>query len=165
MTRFRPTQALATLVHHDVRFVVIGGVAAAAHGSPSLTGDLDICYARDDQNLERLAAALIELGARLRGAEDDVPFVVDARSLAAGDHFTFTTVAGDLDCLGTPAGTSGFDDLAANAAELGVDEMTVLVAAVEDLIRMKRAAGRAKDRAELEILGALRDVLEDEGES
>jgi hypothetical protein len=165
VTGFRPTQALAALVQHDVRFVVIGGVAAAAHGYPSLTGDLDICYARDARNLERLAAALIELDARLRGAEEDVPFVVDGRSLAAGDHFTFTTVAGDLDCLGTPAGTSGFDDLAANAAALDVDGLTVLVAAVEDLIRMKRAAGRAKDRAELEILGALRDVLEEEGES
>lgn len=117
------------------------------------------------QNLERLGAALIELDARLRGAEEGVPVVVDARSFAAGDHFTCTTIAGDLDCLGTPAGTSGFDDLAANAAELDVDGMTVLVAAVEDLIRMKRAAGRAKDRAELEILGALRDVLEEGGES
>jgi hypothetical protein len=163
VTGFRPTEALTTLVHHDVRFVVIGGVAAAAHGSPSLTGDLDICYARDADNLERLAAALVELDARLRRAEGDVPFVVDARSLAAGDHFTFTTVAGDLDCLGTPAGTDGFDDLAANAAELDLDGLKVLVAAVEDLIRMKRAAGRPKDRAEIEILGALRDELEERG--
>jgi hypothetical protein len=164
VTGFRPTEALATLVRHEVGFVMIGGVAAAAHGSPSLTGDLDICYARDPGNLERLAAALVELGARLRGTEEELPFVIDPRTLAAGDHFTFATEAGDLDCLGIPAGTEGFDDLATNAVELDLDGFRVLVAAVDDLIRMKRAAGRAKDRAELEILGALRDELEERGD-
>lgn len=161
MSGFRPTQALATLARHEVRFVVVGGVAAAAHGSPSLTGDLDICYARAPEDLERLAEALRTLHARLRGADADVPFVLDARTLAAGDHFTFATDAGDLDCLGIPAGTKGYEELVANAVEVDLDGVHVHMAAIGDLIRMKRAAGRAKDRAELEILGALRDELED----
>jgi hypothetical protein len=159
MTMFSPLSALEMLTEHGVRFVMIGGVAAAAHGSPSLTGDLDICYSRDPENLDRLAAALAELHATLRGADADVGFVPDAASLAAGDHFTFTTDAGDLDALGTPAGTDGFADLDTNAVDVDLDGLVVRVASLEDLIRMKRAAGRPKDRVELEILGALRDEL------
>jgi len=159
MTSFSPLAALGVLVDHGVRFVMIGGVAAAAHGSPSLTGDLDVCYDRDPENLDRLAAALIELHAVLRGADPGTGFVLDARTIAAGDHFTFTTDAGDLDVLGTPAGTDGFADLDTNAIDVDLDGFIVRTASLGDLIRMKRAAGRPKDRVELEILGALRDEL------
>jgi hypothetical protein len=141
-----------------VRFVVIGGIAAAAHGSPSVTQDLDVCYERAPENLRRLAAALDTLDARLRST--DVPFRPDAAALGNGDQFTFTTRLGDFDCLGTPAGTGGFADLDANAIELDLDGVRVRVASIDDLIRMKRAAGRPKDRVELEILGALRDEIE-----
>jgi hypothetical protein len=62
--------------------------------------------------------------------------------------------------LATPSGTAGYDDLAANAAEAVLDDdLVVPVASLDDLIRMKRAAGRPKDRVELEILGALRDEI------
>lgn len=124
------------------------------------TRDVDICYARDDVNLERLANALRELKATLRGAPPDVPFQLDAKALKEGDHFTFSTVAGPLDCLGTPAGTSGFDDLDSAATDEEVDGLQIRVATLEDLIRMKRAAGRTKDKLALEWLGALRDELE-----
>lgn len=100
-----------------------------------------------------------ELGTRLRGVADDVPFGLDARTLAAGDHFTFVTDAGDLHCLGTPAGTDGFAELSAHAITIDLEGLPLRVASLEDLIRMKRAAGRAKDRAEIEILGALRDEV------
>ena len=113
---FDPIVALRTLVSHGVRFVLIGGYAAAIRGSPVITGDVDVCYARDDENLERLAAALQQLGATLRGAPPEVLFRLDARTLKAGDHFTFSTSAGPLDCLGTPAGTDGFADLDASAS-------------------------------------------------
>jgi hypothetical protein len=98
-----------------VRFVVIGAFAGRLLGSPSLTRDLDICYARDRENLEALAAALRELHARLRGVHEDVPFRLDAKTLANGDSFTFVTDAGDLDILGTPSGTTGYDELARTA--------------------------------------------------
>lgn len=78
---------LELLTSRGIRFVAIGGVAARLHGSNIVTGDLDLCYARDDQNLERLASALTELAATLRGAPNDVPFVLDAKTLKMGDHF------------------------------------------------------------------------------
>jgi predicted nucleotidyltransferase len=156
---FDPARSLRALHDADVRFVVIGGVAGATHGSPSVTQDLDVCPDREAVNLGRLAYVLRSLHARLRGADDDPSFVLDARTLAAGDHFTFATDAGDLDVLLTPAGTDGYEDLIRDADVVDLEGFEASVASVDALIRMKRAAGRPKDRAELEILGALRDEL------
>jgi hypothetical protein len=152
---------LRTLTRHDVRFVLIGGVGARVHGSTTVTNDIDICYARDEANLERLASALRSVHARLRGVKDEVPFVLDAKTLGEGDRFTFVTDTGSLDILGTPAGTSGFEELRAGAHEVDLGGFTVHVASLDDLIRMKRAAGRPKDLIEVEVLGALRDELEE----
>jgi hypothetical protein len=160
-TPFDPLTALRTLLDHQVRFVLIGGYAGALRGSPIITGGVDICYARDDPNLERLAEALRSLDARLRGAPPGVPFQLDARTLRAGDHFTFSTSVGALDILGAPSVTKGFADLNANATDEVVDGLTIRVAAIEDLIRMKRAAGRPIDLIALEWLSAVRDEIED----
>jgi hypothetical protein len=157
---FDPIAGLRTLVDHDVRFVLIGGYAAALRGSPMMTGDVDICPARDRENLARLADALRSLKARLRGAPGDALFVLDGRTLEAGDHFTFATDAGPIDCLGTPAGTDGFADLDASATDEDLDGLVVRVASLEDLIRMKRAADRPQDRIAVEWLSAIRDELE-----
>ncbi|MDP9225472.1 MAG: hypothetical protein M3P18_16845 [Actinomycetota bacterium] len=158
--RFDPLGALRTFTEHGVRFVLIGGFAGALRGSPVLTGDIDICYARDDANLQALAAALEELGARLRGAPEDIPFRLDAATLKAGDHFTFSTNSGPIDCLGMPAGTDGFADLDASATEEDLDGLTVGVASIDDLIRMKLAAGRPQDLIAVEWFSALRDELD-----
>lgn len=157
MTAFDPVAMLRVLADHRVRYVLIGGIAGIAYGSSSVTNDLDICYDRRADNLDRLASALRAVDARLRGVDDDVPFMVDGRTLGAGDHFTFTTRHGDFDCIGTPAGTRGYDDLVRSAREIDLGGVAVLVTALDDLVDMKRATGRPKDRAELEILGALRD--------
>jgi hypothetical protein len=157
---FDPIGALRTLSSHGVRFVVIGGFAGRFWGSNSITNDLDICYARDRKNFEALASALTELGARLRGAPPDIPFLLDAKTLEMGDHFTFETNVGALDCLGTPQGSQGYPDLIQGATVMDVEGIPVPVAALEDVMRLKRAAGRPKDRAELEILAALQEEIE-----
>ena len=140
--------------------MLIGGFAAALRGSPMMTGDVDICPARDGGNLDRLAEALRSLHARLRGASADVAFLLDGRTLEASDHFTFSTDEGPIDCLGTPAGTDGFVDLDASATDEDLDGLVVRVASLDDLIRMKRAADRPQDRIAVEWLSALRDELE-----
>lgn len=156
---FQPESVIRLLGRHRVRYVLIGGLAAVTHGSPLVTQDIDVCYARDDRNLQRLAAALKEVRAALRGAEPGVRLRLDAKTLRAGDAFTFTTDIGWVDLLGTPAGTDGYDDLARTADAFDLFGYRVLVASVEDLIRMKRASGRPKDLLALEELGALRDEL------
>jgi hypothetical protein len=159
---YEPLRALRVLSDHEVRFVLIGGVAGRLWGSPTLTNDTDVCCAADVENLQRLADALGELDARLRGVDDEVRFPLDAHSLASAETFTFTTDVGALDVLTMPAGTRGYDDLRANAEPFDLGEgLVVSVCALDDLIRMKRAAGRPKDRIELEVLAAVRDERED----
>jgi hypothetical protein len=161
---YAPVDALEVLVARRVRFVVIGGFASQLRASPSLTGDTDVCYARDPENLERMASALRDLEASLRGAPADVPFVLDAKTLGTGDRFTFDTTAGAVDILGHPSGIpGGYEELERAADDMEIAPgLTVRVASVDDLIRMKRAAGRPKDLIEAEVLGALRDEIDDQ---
>lgn len=160
MSEFQPLAALRALHDAGVRFVLIGGLAGTERGSSLLTFDTDICYDRSPDNLERLASALVAMHARLRGVDEDVPFILDARTLRNGDSFTFETDYGPLDVLATPSGTTGYPDLVAGADAMEIGGITVQVVALDDLIRMKRAAGRAKDRAAVEILVALRDEID-----
>ena len=157
---FQPAAVIGLLNRHGVRYVLIGGLAAALQGSPSVTQDVDVCYARGADNLARLTGALAEVHARLRGAPADLPFRLDAKTLAQGGTFTFTSDLGWIDILATPSGTTGYDDLVAGADRLEAFGESFLSAGIDDLIRMKRAAGRPRDRAELEILGALRDEID-----
>jgi len=154
-------RVLETLAEHEVAFVLIGGLAATVLGSPSVTSDVDVCYERSWDNLERLAMALRAMGASSRGAPEQLPFPLDAQALRNGDSFTFETTFGAVDVLATPSGTTGYETLRVNAEriELG-GALVVFVCSLEDLIRMKTAAGRPKDRIELEVLGALRAELE-----
>jgi len=155
---------LRILSDHDVRFVLIGGLAGNARGSATVTYDLDICYQREPGNLQRLAAALQSMKSRLRGVDEEVSFILDAQTLRNGDSITFETDFGPVDILATPSGTSGYDDLVAGADAMDLGGYRVQVVALDDLIRMKRAAGRVKDRIEVENLIALRDELTERGE-
>lgn len=161
---FNPKLAITALADAGVRFVLIGGMAAGVHGSSTITYDLDICYAGDHENLEQLSTVLKGLKATLRGAPKDIPFLLDAETLRRGDWFTFDTSSGALDILATPAGSGGFEDLERTAISIELYGTTVLVAGLDDLIEMKVATGRPKDRMAAEILGALRDTLEARGE-
>ena len=139
----------------DVRFVLIGGFAAAVLGSPRTTVDLDVAYARDEENLARLAAALEPLLPRLRGAPPGLPFVLDAATLARGLNFTLTTSLGDLDLLGDVTGGGGYEDLLPHTRRVRVFDTEVAVVTLPWLIRLKRASGRPRDLAAVAELEAL----------
>jgi len=153
---FRPTRLLRRLTAHGVDFVVIGGFAAIAHGSARLTRDLDVCYSPDAVNLEALGAAMVELGATLRGVEDDVPFVADARTLRATQVLTLDSEDGPIDLLAAPAGGPGYAKLRQRAERVEIAGIPVLVASLDDLLAMKRAAGRNKDLLDVEELETIR---------
>lgn len=156
--RFQPEHVIRLLSQHNVRFVLIGGVAATLHGSPLVTFDVDVAYERTKENLTRLADALAEVHARLRGVEEDLPFKPDAQTLEAGTSFTFITDLGSLDCLGWAAGAESFAELEAHAVAMQLGSERVLVASLDDLIAMKRAAGRPKDRVAVMELEAIKEM-------
>ncbi len=135
-------------------------MAAVLHGSPLPTLDADICPDARPDNLERLAAALREMDARIRTADvpDGLRFQCDARFLAGMSLLNLVTRFGDLDLSFVPAGTKGFDDLRHSAVGMQIKDRTVLVAALVDVIRSKEAANRPKD---LRTLPVLRQLLEE----
>lgn len=155
--RFEPTRTIEVLNRHGVDYVLIGGLAATLHGSPLRTGDVDVCPAKNTENLRRLARALIELQARVRteAVEGGLAFSCDAEFLAQVSLLNLETSAGDVDLTFSPSGTSGYDDLRASAERFDLDGLQVMVASLSDVIRSKRAADRAKDREALPVLEEL----------
>jgi predicted nucleotidyltransferase len=148
------------LDRHDVAFIVIGGQAAVLLGSPLATLDVNLCYQRTERNLENLANALRDIHPRHRGAPPDLPFRLDARSLALGSNFTFMTDLGPLDLLGWVDPIGSYDELLPRCEEMSVGEQLLRVISLDDLIAIKRHIGRAKDRAALAQLEAIKKLRE-----
>jgi len=151
------------LCESNVEFVVIGGVAAIAHGSAHVTFDVDVCYARTSQNIARLCAALAPLHPRLRGTTEDVPFTLDPPTVEAGLNFTLATDVGDVDLFGEVSGLGRFEDVLVSAEVFNLFGYDVHVLSLGSLIQSKKAAGREKDLRILPELEALRDLAEDSG--
>lgn len=142
---FDPAPIFETLLRHGVDFVVIGGLAGIVHGSAYNTEDVDVAYERSRENLERLAGALSELGATLRGAPSGLPFQLDAETLRAGMNFTFDTRSGSFDILGEPAGAPRYEELRTAGSSESLWGGTIRVASLDHLIAMKEAAARPRD--------------------
>jgi hypothetical protein len=146
---FDPLAILNALHRQDISFVVIGGVAGYLFGSTLPSANLDICFASDAANRQHLIAALTEMHSELRGGESTQ---VDGQVLESDELLTFRTEFGILNCIRTPPGTAGYDDLRANAERMGIDTIATDVASLQDLIRMKEVSNRPKDQAALEAL-------------
>lgn len=159
---FDPIRILRQLSADEVEFVVIGGIAGRVHGSPTVTNDLDICHRRTKENCARLAQTLVTLGARLRDLPDGLAAPIDATTIWQGQNFTFVTSAGFLDCLASPeeGAPTGYEQLRETAQSVPIAGAPVLICSLNDLIRMKQAAGRAKDLIEIEVLKAVRATTE-----
>ena len=149
------------LARHGVEFLVIGGQAEYLFGSPRVTYDVDLCYRRTKENLERLAGALKELNPTLRGAPADLPFVIDARSLALGENFTFNTSVGPLDLLGWVEPLGNYDELIKHAETYPVGGEHVRTISLDDLIRVKEHIRRPKDRDSLFQLQAIKRLRQE----
>ncbi len=150
-------EPLKLLGEHGVECVIIGGVAATLYGSTILTNDLDVCYARNAENLERLATALLSVNTQLRGAPPDLPFILDTETLRRGLNFTFTTDVGNLDLLGEVRGLGFYEQAIPGAIMFELFGYSFPVLAIKKLIEAKRTAGRAKDMVALPELEAIQE--------
>jgi hypothetical protein len=151
-------RTLKILCDARVRFVVIGGVAASAHGCAHLTYDLDICYDRIHDNIERLAKALEPYHPALRDVPNDLPFCFDTATVARGMNFSLTTDIGDIDLFGEVTGIGGYTDVNVLSISLVLFGFQCAVLSLDGLIRSKRAAGRPKDLLMLPEIEALREM-------
>lgn len=153
ITRF--DALLTTLVGANVEFIVIGGVAASAHGSVRHTRDLDVVYGRTDANIFRLVTAIAPYAPYLRGAPPGLPFQWDVPTIQAGLNFTLTTSLGEFDILGEVTGGGGYTELLPHSIKAEAFGLKFLCVSLPKLIALKRAAGRPRDFdaiAELEVL-------------
>jgi hypothetical protein len=157
---FALRRLVEALAGEQVSFVILGGIALTLQGSARATYDLDICYARERENLLRLARALAPFHPRLRDFPPELPFVWDAQTLRSGLNFTLRCDAGDIDLLGEVPGLGPYPEVLAVSEELELYDVRVRVLTLEGLERSKRAAGRAKDLLDLETIAAIRDERE-----
>lgn len=152
-------QLLRLLTEHEVKFIIIGGVAAVIHGSSRLTQDLHVVYQRSPKNIARLAEALAGRSPYLRGAPPGLPFQWSSATLRMGLNFTLETNLGDLDLLGEVTGGGRYEDLLAHTIEVEIFDLRCRCLDLEALIRVKRAAGRPKD---LEAIAELEAIQEEQ---
>ncbi|HEY7667761.1 MAG TPA: hypothetical protein VIE12_06500 [Actinomycetota bacterium] len=146
---FDPLRILASLEAHGVRYVLIGGLAAVAHGSPTETDDVDICLAGDDQNLRRVGLALADLGGR------------DNPATSTGTKVSFETEAGRLDCFELLPTMAGYPELSEDAVLIDIGHgIRVHIASIVDLTEMTRSAGDLTRAAHLAALAQGTDVVE-----
>ena len=155
-SELRVDRLLEALTTRGVDFVVVGGIAATLLGSARDTFDLDICPATDPGNLDSLGEVLVDIGARLRGVDEDVPFVADGATLGSIKILTLDTALGALDVLVRPGGSPPYPELRRRAERKNLGSISVLVASIDDLIAMKSLPGRAKDRIVVEELEAIK---------
>lgn len=155
---------LRALVEKGVEFVVVGGVAVQAHGYLRATADLDVVPRPTLLNLSRLAEALGELEAEAWRTRLPVA-VTDPQLLKVAPLIPLTTRDGRLDLLNiahTAGAPASFDDLRQRALVVELDGLEIAIAGLDDLIRMKRAAGRPHDLTDIASLTRADDELEDE---
>lgn len=156
--RFDARELFKALARHEVEYVTIGGVAIQAYGGQRLTQDLDLTIAASEDNLTRLAAALSDLDARILGPDGrrskESP---SASLLGSSDQWHLITDHGPMDLLTLPAHLGSFAAMRARAHEIQLDDLLIPIAHRDDLLQLKRKAGRPQDLADIKLLESLDD--------
>jgi hypothetical protein len=160
VTGFDARELFRVLGRHEVEYVTIGGVAIQAHGGQRMTQDLDVAIPGSNENMARLAGALVELDARILGANGERSRQPpSAALLASSDQWHLVTDHGPLDVLTLPAHLGSFADMRARAHVVPLGDVSVPIAHRDDLLKMKRASGRPQDLADVRLLESLDDEL------
>ncbi len=153
-----PEPLLKDLKRGGVKFVIVGGAAMVIHGSAYLTDDLDIVYARDPDNIQKLVVAIKPFKPRLRTIAGGVSFRFDERTVKNGLNFALTTTHGNIDILGEIAGLGGFASVQKHVEKVQIGNQAFDVLSLGGLIRSKKAAGRPKDLLVIPELKALEEL-------
>lgn len=151
---------LIGLAEADARFVVIGGYAAIAHGSPHVTDDLDICCDQAPDNFAILAPLLAAWEAYPRGVPPGLPFLMDARTLRCTPHLALRTREGEIDVFHRVAGVGGYERCVAASLVITLSPIQFRALDLDALIASKEVTGRRRDLEPTLMLRALRELKE-----
>lgn len=158
MTNFQ--EVLTVLHHNHVDFVLIGGLAAIAHGCTTATSDIDLLYDRSEKNIKKLVNALKPFHVRLRGVPDDIPFFFDEETFKNTQNFTLMTDLGAVDLLSQIPGFDSYGEVAQNADKITLFNIEIQIISLDDLIKNKKSTGRPKDLQFLAELQELKNLTE-----
>jgi len=151
---------LEALVEEGVDFLLIGGVAVGFHGYVRATKDLDVVPSPDQQNLVRLASVLKQLEAEVEGADEfddaELPDPLDPSALALGGNWVLRTRLGRFDVMQWIGDDALWKRLSPTAVSAEIGDLSVRVVSYEDLVALKRRAGRPEDLADLQRLSQAR---------
>lgn len=157
MAVFNPERILTVLVSYEVEYVLIGALAARLQGFPRMTADADITPSTDPENVEKLAAALREMDARIftENTPKGLSFDCSTEALRQVEMWNLVTSAGRVDIVFKPAGTTGYEDLKESAIQFQVYGIDLWVADLKDILRSKKASDRPQDRQDIIILNEI----------
>ena len=153
----QPEAIFRSLASEGVEYVLVGGLAATAHGASIITVDTDICYRQTPENCERLARARAAIGAEIFPRRE-VEIPVTGELLLTHRIVHLRTRAGRLDVMATIPGLGGYDDVVAEAVTISVNDIPVPLLSLDQLIQAKSALDQPKDREHLDQLLAIRKL-------
>ena len=151
---------LSVMVEAEADFVLVGGLAMTARGCDHVTTDIDFAISRTRENAKRVAAALAPEHPRPEEWDETLPYPWGEETVRRATILTLLTDHGSLDLLGETPGVESFAALKERGSLISLFGHPVVVASVDDLIRMKRAANRPKDQNHILELMALKKLTE-----
>jgi predicted nucleotidyltransferase len=155
---------LTALTEAGVRYIVVGGVAVVLHGYLRATADLDLILAMDEQNLQMALRTFGSIGFNPRAPVPLAAFAdaserrrwSEEKNLQVFSLWHSKMPGFEVDLF--VESPLPFDGLYSRAVRVDIGRTTVSIAAISDLIAMKRAAGRPRDVEDIEALLHLQEA-------
>jgi len=148
-------EMLQCLAVENVRFLLVGAYALAAHGYPRATMDIDIWVMPSPDNAAAVLRALKRFGAPLHG--------LTLEDLQKDDTIFQIGVAPRRIDIITGASGLRFEEAQSHATTIEIEGLEIQIPSIDDLIRNKRATGRTKDLADAEALESLKNSEQEDG--
>lgn len=155
-----PDAIFRSLAEQDVEYVLVGGLAATAHGVSIITVDTDICFRQTPENCERLARSLEPLAAEIYPPRP-VPIPITAELLRTHRIVHLRTRAGRLDVMASIPGLGLYDEIVPGVTVIAVGDLQIPILSLDQLIRAKSALHQPKDREHLDQLLAIQKLKEE----
>ncbi|MCJ8499646.1 hypothetical protein [Desulfatitalea alkaliphila] len=139
------------LIKADVKFILVGGLAAVIQGAPVTTMDVDIVHSRSPENISKLFAFLKSIDATYRRPDDKI-IAPKEEDFSGMGHALFSTRIGPLDVLAFIEERKAYEDLLKHTIEIEFRGHTIQVLDIKMLIMLKRKSKDPKDKQRLSVL-------------